>query len=160
MAEEGENEKIPEDAEYLRAVHAMENGDGNAKTKVAFYKLSGLAGMEVEQEEAVILLEERVKEGDCEAMWMLGMCCEYVIGVEQDIDRAQSLYDQSSHAGNAVGRFFVGKKDKGNMMMNIRGTSNEVKKRIYEMICIAPWTTLDLGCEYKYNDIYAKKQSN
>ena len=77
----------------------MRSGDEKAKTKVAFFKLSGRGGVDVDEDEAVVLLEERVKDGDCEAKWMLGLCCEYGIGTEQNIERAQNLYVDSGSVG-------------------------------------------------------------
>ena len=93
--------------QYKEALHAIENGDDNAKTKVAFYKLSGRGGVEIDEKGAVDLLEERCKDDDSEAMWMLGLCCEYGMGIEQNIERANMLYEQSSGA-NVVG-FFLSK---------------------------------------------------
>ena len=42
-------------------------------------------------EAAVALLEAKVKDGDTEVMWMLGMCCEFGIRTEQDVERAEKL---------------------------------------------------------------------
>ena len=110
MAEEEGREnskKISDAAQFREAVNAMEHGDVKAKTKVAYYKLSGLGGVEVDEEGAVALLEERAKDGDSEAKWMLGLCCEYGMGIEQDIERAELLYQQSSEGGNVVGEFLL-----------------------------------------------------
>ena len=65
-------------------------------------KLSGLGGCEVDEDGSVALLKERVKEGDEEAMWMLGVCNEYGRGTEQDIERAKMLYKQSRERGNEI----------------------------------------------------------
>ena len=97
--------EISDTSLYKEAVSAMEKGDVKAKTKVAFYKLTGLGGVEVDEDEAVALLEERVKDGDNEAKWMLGLCCEYGMGIEQDVERAMLLYRQSMEGGNVVGKF-------------------------------------------------------
>ena len=77
--------------------------DESAKTKLAWCMLSGHGGADVDTKGAVALLEERVKEGDAEAMWMLGVCCEFGIGIEQDIERASKLYSQSKDRGNEIG---------------------------------------------------------
>ena len=61
-------------------------------------------------ESVVSLLEERVKEKDEEAMWMLGLCYEYGIGCERDLTRAETLYKQSCDGGNVIGKFL---KDSG-----------------------------------------------
>ena len=111
-----------DEAQFREAVQAMEKGDKSAKTKVAYYKLSGRGGAEVDAEGAVVLLEERAKEGDCEAKWMLGLCCEYGMGIEQDIERAEVLYRESFKGGNVVGNFlmwnFFGGRGSGVMKVN------------------------------------------
>ena len=103
--ERGKSKEMLDAAQYREAVSAMEHGKEKAKTKVAFFKLSGVGGVEVDEDEAVVLLEERAKDGDNEAKWMLGLCCEYGMGTEQNIERADLLYQQSSEGGNVVGKF-------------------------------------------------------
>ena len=90
--------------EYKDALDAVERGDESAKTTLAWYMLSGYGGADVDADGAVALLEERVKDRDAEAMWMLGVCCEYGIGTEKDIERAQKLYSESKDGGNAIGK--------------------------------------------------------
>ena len=63
--------------------------------------------VKVDEDEAIVLLEERVKDGDSEAKWILGLCYEYGIGIEQDIERAELLYQQSSEGENVVGEFLL-----------------------------------------------------
>ena len=92
----------------------------NEKTKQAWLMLSGLGGVDVDEDGAVALLKERVKEGDTDAMWMLGLCCEYGRGIEQDIEQAEKLYQQSSDGGNEIGKFFVSHKDDGRGSGNMR----------------------------------------
>ena len=53
----------------------------NEKTKQAWLMLSGLGGVDVDEYSAVALLKQRVKEGDTDAMWMLGICYEFGIGI-------------------------------------------------------------------------------
>ena len=36
-------------------------------------------------------------------MWMLGVCYEFGIGIEQDIERASRLYNLSKAGGNEIG---------------------------------------------------------
>ena len=125
MAEEegsGKSKEMLDAARFREAAHEMENGNVKAKTKVAFYKLTGLGGVEVD-EGAVSLLEERANDGDNEAKWMLGLCCEYGIGIEQDIERAVLLYLQSSERGNVVGEFLFenGEGGRGNGVMKVEG---------------------------------------
>ena len=113
------SEDLNKGTEYNEALDAMSTGNESAKTKVAFYKLSGCGGASVDVKEAVALLEERSEKGDGEAKWMLGLCCEYGMGMEQDIERAESLYRESSEARNEVGGFLMnnGKGKRGSGVM-------------------------------------------
>ena len=112
-----------EEAEYEEVLRAVEGGDNKAKTKLAWYKLSGCGGAEVDGEGAVALLKERVKDKDVEAMWMLGMCCEYGMGCEQDLERAEELYKESRAGGSVIGDFLAenGKDERGSGMMSVPG---------------------------------------
>ena len=94
----------------------------NETTKQAWLMLSGLGGVDVDEDDAVALLKERVKDRDTDAMWMLGICCEFGIGIEQDIEQAEKLYQQSSDGGNEIGKFFVSKKGwrRGNGKMGMK----------------------------------------
>ncbi len=93
-----------EEKEYKSVLSALERGYKYAKTRLAWFKLAGVGGCEVDVEGAVALLEERVKEGiDAEAMWMLGVCCESGRGIEQDHERALKLFQESSKRSN-IGR--------------------------------------------------------
>ena len=93
--------------EYREILRAVEGGANEAKTKLAWYKLSGCGGAEVDEDGAVALLEECVKDKDLEAMWMLGLCYEYGMGVEQDLERAEELYKQSNDGGSEIGKFLA-----------------------------------------------------
>ena len=71
----------------------------------------------------MVLLEEQVKDRDGEAMWMLGLCKEYGMGTEQNIEGAEKLYRQSREARNDIGMFLEeSKKDcrrgSGRMVIN------------------------------------------
>ena len=106
---------------YNEVSKEVESGDNSAKTKLAWLKLSGLGGAEIDEDGAVVLLEERVKEGDSDAMWMLGVCYEYGRGIEQDIERAEKLYKESRERGNEIGMFFEShgkERGGGKMRMN------------------------------------------
>ena len=109
--------------EYKEVLSAGEGGEESAKTKLAWYKLSGMGGAKVDVDRAVKLLEERVK-GDGEAMWMLGLCKEYGRGIEQDISGAEKLYEGSKEAGNEIGEILVKKGEeweRGSGKMEIGG---------------------------------------
>ena len=101
---------------YDDVKNAVEKGDEKAKTKLAWLMLSGLGGAVVDEVGAVALLEERVKDNeDTEAMWMLGVCYEFGLGIEQDLVRAKNLYQQSRRGGNEIGKIFM------SLIINRRG---------------------------------------
>ena len=116
---------------YEEVLSAVESGDNKAKTNLAWYKLSGYGGVEIDEDYAVALLEERVKDKEAEAMWMLGLCYEYGMGCEQDLEKAELLYKQSNDSGSMIGKFlFVNGKDKrGTGIMIARGNSQSLLKR-------------------------------
>ena len=110
-----------EEEEYKEVVHAVENGDNKAKTKLAWYKLTGCGVAEIDKDDAVELLEERVEDKDIEAMWMLGLCYEFGMGCEQDIEEAEKLYKQCCDNGNVIGKFLNenGKDERGGGVMKV-----------------------------------------
>ena len=120
------------ETKYKEVIDAIERGDESGKTKLAWYKLSGLEGVKVDADEAVKLLEERVKDRDSEAMWMLGLCKEYGRGTKQDIEEAEKLYEQSNESGNEIGKILAEKGEWGRESgeMKIRGLRNNKKERI------------------------------
>ena len=93
--------------EYEGVMQAIREGDESAKTKLAWLMLSGLGCADVDEDGAVVLLEERVTEGDGDALWKLGVCYEFGMGIEQDVERAEALYRRSSERGNERGKSFV-----------------------------------------------------
>ena len=119
--EESEN-LTAEEKEYKGLLHAVQCGIDRAKTKLAWYMLSGRGGAIVDADGAVLLLEERVKDGDTKAMWILGVCNEYGLGTETSIERAELLYCQSRDKGNTMGGICLenGKKNgRGNGILTI-----------------------------------------
>ena len=64
-----------------------------------------------------------MKDKDTEAMWLLGLCYEYGMGCEQDLEEAQSLYKQSSYCRNVIGKMFLWNETfrRGTGMMKLRG---------------------------------------
>ena len=89
---------------YSTVLDSVDKGLKGAKTKLAWYLLSGLDGAQIDPERAVAILEEQVLENDSEAMWMLGMCREYGVGTKKDLQEAKNFYQRSSDNGNTVGR--------------------------------------------------------
>ena len=123
MASMDKEEHSKEETEYQEVVRAVESGDNKAKTKLARYKLSGCGGTEVDEDEAVALLEERRKDKDAEAMWMLELCYEYGIGCDQDIEEAEMLNKQSCEGGSVIGKFLAvnGKEnERGSEVMKVK----------------------------------------
>ena len=113
-----------EEKQFKDIVKAVESGDNKAKTKLAWYKLSGCGGCEIDVDDAVVLLKERVEDKDTDAMWMLGLCNEFGMGCEQDIEEAQRLYEQCNDCGSVIGEFFVKNEEnqRGTGIMNARGS--------------------------------------
>ena len=111
----GKTYQSSDEAEYNKAVHSMKSGDESAKTKVAFYLLSGRGGVKVDKERAFAMLTKQrslldffpALPRDGEKEWMTGLCYEYGMGTTQDTDRAEEYYRQSCEDGNAAGMFFA-----------------------------------------------------
>ena len=117
---EGEaNGSVPEEPEYERFLETVCNGETSAKGKLAWFLLSGHGGTGVDAKKAVGFLSE-VVESDPEAMWMLGVCKEYGIGTENDLEGAQKLYDQSQRSGNAVAAFLLSKESEERQIGSMR----------------------------------------
>ena len=100
-------EKTSDELEYEKVLRAVRRGNSKAKTKLARFKLSGLGGAEVDKDGAVALLKKCVKDKGSDAVWMLGLCYEYGMGCEQDVEEAEKFYKRSSDGGNAIGDFFA-----------------------------------------------------
>ena len=93
--------------EFISDLDAFERGYGCEKTQTAWYILSGHGDADIGSNRAIALLEERVEEGDTEAMWMLGICNEFGLETEQDTERAELLYAQSRDGKNEIGDVLV-----------------------------------------------------
>ena len=106
-------EEMNDKEEYKEVVEAMKEGNKEAKTKLARYLLSGYGGVQIDEDRAVVLLEERVKDKDAEAMWMLGLCYEYGMGCETSVKESETLYKRCCDRGNAIGEF-VAENGEGN----------------------------------------------
>ena len=83
---------------------------------------------------AVAMLDRLAKEGDSDAMWILGVCHEYGMGVAQDVKAADQLYTKSAQKRNPTAKLLVGK--------------------LYDWKARSCYTDLDLGCTQE------KKQAN
>ena len=123
---------VSEESNYKSTLKAVEDGDHDAKTELAWYLLSGYGGAEVRPLKAVDLLEDNVKEDDAEAMWMLGLCYEYGLGLEQDMERAKSLYQQSSWKENEIGKYLagIGEDRRGSGILREIGLLNLCKQHV------------------------------
>ena len=69
--------------------------------------MEGSHEMVMDADAVVALLEEKVKDRDTEAMWMLGVCCENGIGTEQDVIRAEQLYRRAAELGNTTAKLIT-----------------------------------------------------
>ena len=83
-------------------------------TDEARWMLEGSHGAERDAEAAVALLEAKVKDRDTEAMWMLGVCCEFGIGTEQDVERAEQLYKHGAEQGSSTAKLLTDKLKNNN----------------------------------------------
>ena len=78
-------------------------------TERARWLLEGSHVMARDAGAAVALLEEEVKEWGTEAMWMLGLCCEFGIGTEQSVKRAEQLYKRGAEQGSRTAMLLADK---------------------------------------------------
>ena len=69
--------------------------------------LEGSHGVARDAHGAVVVLEERTKDHDSQAMWLLGLCCEFGMGTEQDTQRAQQLFKQAAQQGDETAKLLV-----------------------------------------------------
>ena len=88
--------------------------------------LEGSHGLERDADAAVAFLEEKVEDWDEEAMWMLGVCCEFGIGTEQDVERAEQLYKSAAEEGSETAMLLLSdklenKKGRGHTEMDLAG---------------------------------------
>ena len=98
---------------------------------VSRWMLEGSHGMARGTDAAVALLGARVKNGDAEAMWMLGVCCEFGMGTEQDVKRAEQLYQRGAEQGNATAKLLTDKlkNNKGRGCTQMDLASEQEKRR-------------------------------
>ena len=75
-------------------------GNGETGVEPPLYKCTCFG----DEKEAIALLEEEAKNNNGKAMWMLGLCFEYGIGVERDMDQAYRLYSMCGEE-NKIGAF-------------------------------------------------------
>ena len=97
--------------------------------------LEGSHGMTRDADAAVALLEEKVKDRDAEAMWLLGVCCEFGMGTEQDVARAEQLYKCGAEQGNATAKLLTdklkNKNGRGCTQMDLEGEQRKNKQTSY-----------------------------
>ena len=56
-----------------------------------------------EESKAFELLKECVGEGDASAVWLLGLCFEFGIGIESNPEQAEALYQKSAQMDDSIG---------------------------------------------------------
>ena len=100
-------------------------------TEKAQWMLEGSHGMERDADAAVALLEEQVKERDAEAMWMLGVCCEFGMGTGQSVAHAEQLYRRGAAQGTPTAKLLLdklkNKNGRGCAQMNLEGEQEKPK---------------------------------
>ena len=83
------------------------------------------------------LLEEKVKDGDAVAMWMLGVCCEFGMGTEQNVERAEQLYKCGAEHGNATSKLLTdelkNKNGRGSTQMDLGGEQESNKPKTKDL---------------------------
>ena len=94
-----------EEDRYQNALSGSQSGDLNAKVVLAWFMLAGRGGAQKDENGAVALLEECVANGNIEAMWMLGVCCLFGLGMTKDAERGLSLFGKSADSGNIIGSY-------------------------------------------------------
>ena len=111
-----------------RQQQTQRKGRANAQ-----WLLEGSHGMARDANAAVALLEEKVKDGDAKAMWMLGVCCEFGMGTEQDVERAEQLYKRGAWQGNATAKLLTKKlknwNGRGCTQMDLKREQENSKQR-------------------------------
>ena len=78
---------------YNAVMKAIQSGDKSAKTALAILKLKGLGGTEIDEKGAIELLKVRGRHRDLTAAWVFGLCCEFGVGVKQDINKVKKLQE-------------------------------------------------------------------
>ena len=58
--------------------------------------------MEGRKDVAVAALQEKAERGDTDCIWMLGVCYEDGVGVEQSVWQAEKLYESAAQRGNTT----------------------------------------------------------
>ena len=98
------------------------------------------------EEKAVAILQECAKKQDSKALWMLGLCYEYGIGVEVDEDHARAMYSQASTMGSNIGTFLyknITKNGAGDDSLFLCGMSKKLKRT-----CIEAYVGLLHSCNF------------
>ena len=94
-------------------------------TEKALWQLEGSHGQERDPDTAVVLLEERAKDNDHEAMWILGVCCEYGMGTEKNVKRAEQLYKRAAQLKNTKAKMMQNqlsnRRGRGRTKMDLNG---------------------------------------
>ena len=101
----------------------------NTQTEEALWMLEGSHGRKRDECAAVSLLEKIVEEKhDPDAMWLLGVCCEYGMGTQKDVERAGRLITEATQKGSKPAMKLSGKlmnkNGRGCPDMNLRSLAH------------------------------------
>ena len=96
----------------MSATKFCEVEDFHPMTESAWNMLTGMFDDEVDAEGAVSKLRKRADANDYNALWILGLCHEFGVGCEKNLEEADALYAKSVEEGSAVGEFLVQNRKK------------------------------------------------
>ena len=97
------------------------------------------------------LANKHRNNNNADAMWMLGVCCEFGIGTEQDVHRAEQLFESAAQQGNTTAMLLTDKlKNKnGRGCMEISGfpktTKLSLKRHFFPNVLLACMTMREAG---------------
>ena len=91
----------------------MSDSYDTKKREEAFNRLRGcIEEAACIDKQTMTMVDECVKSGDPEAMWIQGLCMEYGMGCDMDSASAEKMYEKAAGCGSPVGQFFVKHKDR------------------------------------------------
>ena len=87
-------------------------GEGKTRSRIQLAWKEFL-GYDAGDGDIIKQLNKEVEAKNGEAMWVYGICKEFGIGTEQDMEKARDLYEESENLGSASGNFLASKTRSG-----------------------------------------------